>query len=444
LGPERTAQRATVLLERAGIRSAAGGDLDAAERDVVEAMDLISRSPANPQGAPIDPRMAQAAIAALISVKPELQGPRGLAMSDGLRELVGAAAGETPVLPTVDQLEALAAALPPERAAVVFLFDIDSLLTWVIGGGTIRFVDRPMSRREIESRVAALSVQIARSVNEEIWVETLADLHDLLLRDLPGIANARDLLIVADGPLSRVPFGSLVDRRSGTFLFERTAIRLAPSLSFGLRSAAAPSNDVSVLSIGAPQLVDDARSGLPPLPRAQEEAVLVAALYPRARTLIGSSATKARVLGELPTADVIHFAGHAVVNSGSAPRLLLAGSIADPSTGLSVGDLTGRLHGSRVVLAGCETATASATDRSTSRTHLASAFLRAGASSVVGSLWKVDDAVAEEFFTGVHRRLAEGQSAAVAVAGAQRECRASGDCRQHPATWVGATVYGMQ
>jgi len=74
----------------------------------------------------------------------------------------------------------------------------------------------------------------------------------------------------------------------------------------------------------------------------------------------------------------------------------------------------------------------------------ASAFLRAGASSVVGSLWKVDDAVAEQFFTGVHRRLAEGQPAAVAVALAQRDCRDSAECRQHPATWIGATVYGMQ
>jgi CHAT domain-containing protein len=79
-----------------------------------------------------------------------------------------------------------------------------------------------------------------------------------------------------------------------------------------------------------------------------------------------------------------------------------------------------------------------------SRTHLASAFLRAGASSVVGSLWKVDDAVAEQFFTGVHRRLAEGQPAALAVAAAQRECRLSAECRTHPATWIGATVYGMQ
>jgi CHAT domain-containing protein len=327
--------------------------------------------------------------------------------------------------------------------AVAFLFNNDSLLTWVVSGGSITCMARPVARSEIERRVASLSVQVARSVNPEIWKETLAGLHDLLISGLPGISAARDLLVVADGPLVRVPFGSLVDRQSGKFLFERMSVRLSPSLRFVLRDAPAPNPNATVLSIGAPELTDEARSGLPPLPRAREEAMLVAGLYPRSRTLIGPTATKARVLSDLATADVIHFAGHAVVSSGRAPRLLLAGSIADPSTGLSVGDLTGRLNGSRVVLAGCETATASAADRTTSRTHLASAFLRAGAASVVGSLWKVDDAVGQQFFTEVHRRLASGQPATVAVAGAQQQCQQSPECRLHPATWVGATVYGM-
>ena len=229
IGPERTAQHATLLLQRAGVRAAARSDLDAAERDIADAMDLIARSASTPQGAVIDPRVAQTSIAALISVKPDLQGLRGLAMSDALRELVAGTAGETPAMPTVDQLQALTAALPPERAAVVFLFDVDSLLTWVITRGTVQFLDRPMPRGEVERRVAALSVQIGRSVKQEIWMETLAGLHDLLLRDLPGIADARDLLVVADGPLTRVPFGSLVERRSGKFVFERTSIRFAPS-----------------------------------------------------------------------------------------------------------------------------------------------------------------------------------------------------------------------
>ena len=393
---------------------------------------------------PADTRIAQEAIAALIGAKADLQGARGLAMTDGLRQLMGGLRTATSPLPTTEQMQDLAAALPAGRAAIVFLFDDDSLLTWVVSRGTITFVDRPITRRDVERRVAALGVQVARSVEQEIWVETLTELHDLLMRDLPGLDDARDLLIVADGPLSRLPFGSLVDRRSGQFLFERISIRFAPSLTFGLHDAPPPGSDATVLAIGAPELRDAARTGLPPLPRARDEALRVAALYPHSRTLLGASATKARVLSELGDADVIHFAGHAVVSSGSAPRLLLAGSISDPSTGLSVGDLSGRLHGSRVVLAGCETATASAADRSSGRTHLATAFLRAGAASVVGSLWKVDDAVAEKFFTEVHRRLATGQPAAMAVAGAQRQCRGSAECRQHPATWIGATVYGMQ
>jgi CHAT domain-containing protein len=327
--------------------------------------------------------------------------------------------------------------------AIAFLFHDDSLLTWVLSGGSTTFEARPVSSRDIERRVAALSVQVARAVNPEIWRETLAGLHDLLFRGLPGVAAARDLLVVVDGPLNRVPFGALVDRESGQFLFERASVRLAPSLWFGLREAPRPVQAATVLSIGAPELTDAAPHSLPPLPRAREEAELVATLYQRSQTLIGPSATKARVLGELAAADVIHFAGHAVVGNGSAPRLLLAGASADPATGLSVGDLTGRLNDSRVVLAGCETAQSSVADRSTGRAHLATAFLRAGASTVVGSLWKVDDAVAEQFFTDVHRRLAAGEPAAVAVAGAQRQCRGSVDCRRHPATWIGATVYGM-
>jgi hypothetical protein len=232
-------------------------------------MDLLSRSTPAPLQVPIDPRIAQTSVAALIAVKSDLQGPRGLAMSDGLRLLLAGPAAEPAPLPNAEQLQALAAALPANRAAVVFLFENDSLLTWVVARGTIAFSDRAIARTDVERRAAALSVQIARAVNPAIWKETLTGLHDLLLRDLPGVTDVHDLLIVADGPLTRVPFGSLVERRSGQFLFERMSVRMAPSLLFGLREAPAPGGDTTVLSIGAPELTDAARLGLAPLPRAR-------------------------------------------------------------------------------------------------------------------------------------------------------------------------------
>jgi CHAT domain-containing protein len=444
MGPERTAQRASILLQRVGILSAAHSDLNDAETDAVEAIDTLTRAGSNPQGVPIDASTATVAIGTLISAKPDLQGARGLAMMESLRQLVGGVRGVQTSAPTPAGLQEVADGLPAGRAAVAFVFTDHSLLSWTLTPGAIAFAERPLRPRDIEQRVAALSVQVARSPGrQELWTATLEDLFDLLLRDLPAIAGAADLLIVPDGPLARVPFSSLVDRRSGKFVFDGAAVRLAPSLLYGLRQAPPPAADATVLSIGAPELKNADKSGLPGLPRAREEALLVAGMYPHARTLVGAAATKARVMSDLAAADVVHFAGHALVSNARAPRLLLAGSITDPAAALSIGDLTGRLDGTRVVLAGCETAASAPGDRSTNRTHLASAFLRAGASSVVGSLWKVDDAVAEEFFTEVHRRLAKGQPAAVAVAGAQRQCREAADCRRNPATWIGATVYGM-
>jgi CHAT domain-containing protein len=444
MGPERSAQRAAILLQRVAILSSAQADLNDAETDAVEAIDTLTRTGSSPQGVPIDSSTATAAIASLIAAKADLQGARGLAMTESLRQLLGGFTDARLPPSTPAALQELADRLPAGRAAIVLVFTDRSLLSWTMTTGSITFADRPITPRDVEQRVATLAVQVARSPGrQELWTATLEDLFDLLLRDLPGVAEATDLLIVPDGPLGRVPFSSLIDRRSGKFVFDGAAVRLAPSLLYGVREAPSPSAGATVLSIGAPELKNAGKSGLPRLPRAREEALLVAAMYPHARTLVGPSATKERVMGDLENVDVLHFAGHALVSNARAPRLLLAGSVTDPAAALSVGDLNGHLGGMRVVLAGCETAASAAGDRSTSRTHLASAFLRAGASSVVGSLWKVDDAVAEQFFTEVHRRLAKGQSAAVAVAGAQRQCRRAADCRRNPATWIGATVYGM-
>lgn len=131
-------------------------------------------------------------------------------------------------------------------------------------------------------------------------------------------------------------------------------------------------------------------------PLARREALAVAALYAKADVLLGAQATRSEVLKKMPLAEVIHFAGHA---------------------------------GARVVLAACDTAGAQPHDRSSGGTSLAGEFLRAGASSVVASLWKVEDSAGEGLFVDVHRGLAAGQSAPHAVARAQRMCKTNRACR---------------
>ncbi len=445
MGPERTAQRAYALLERARIHAAAANHI-VAEADLHEAIRLLgARGIDGPQPLPVEEsQRAFQATASLVSARPDLRGPRGLAMVENIRQLLAGRPAESPI--SIDRIQTAAVTVPSNAMAVVFLFGEQSLLTWVLSSQGIQFVERPIDRRAISRQIAVLAVQLARTPGrEDLWRATLASLYQALFGDLPGLAGATEIVVVPDGPLGRVPFSALVDPSSGQFLFERAVVRVAPNLAFALAEAPPPVREARILSIGAPALVDAVRNGFPVLPQAQHEAVAVAAMYARSSALLGEYATKARVLSELANVDVIHFAGHGIRATSSAPpRLLLAGAASDVDSAISVNDLRHRLNGTRVVLAACETASSEMADRSLGRADFAGAFLRAGARSVVATLWKVDDAVSEEFFVEVHRGLASGRPAAVAVANAQRKCRHSATCQRDPATWVGTTVYGLE
>ena len=185
-----------------------------------------------------------------------------------------------------------------------------------------------------------------------------------------------------------------------------------------------PATPLVAAVVGDPLLSGPGAGNFQRLPRARAEAFAVAGLYRKATAVTGDQATKSRVLDALKSADVVHYAGHALGSVESqGPRLLLAGDVGDPGTALYGRDLTGRLSKRvRVVLAGCETAMAPV-ERAAGLASLSAAFLRAGAGAVVASLWEIDDSVSESFFLNVHRGLVAGENTAGAVARAQRSCR---------------------
>jgi CHAT domain-containing protein len=199
-----------------------------------------------------------------------------------------------------------------------------------------------------------------------------------------------------------------------------------------------------VLSIGAPAVSDAEARGFTPLIGAREEAYKVARLYATSSVLVGSDATKERVLAKLSSANVVHFAGHAVAGSSDGrSRLLLAGPATEPRYALADTDLIGRVTHARVVLAACGTASDSA-QRTSGAATISAAFLRSGARSVIGTLWDVDDIASGPFFLDVHRALVGGKTASQAVAVAQRACYASPACRGAVPTWVGTAAYGLE
>ncbi|MCA9538816.1 MAG: CHAT domain-containing protein [Myxococcales bacterium] len=142
---------------------------------------------------------------------------------------------------------------------------------------------------------------------------------------------------------------------------------------------------------GAALVVADTRMDLP---HARAEGASVARRWPDTLLLMGDSARRSAVLDALPSARVLHFAGHGVLRPGQpwAAHLALAGR-----DRLDLLDVLGRpLRASVVVLSGCETGTDGPLldDRVLG---LPEAFLAAGVRGVVATDRPISDVAARRF-----------------------------------------------
>ena len=327
---------------------------------------------------------------------------------------------------TGEPAAAAAAVAVPEGVAVVEYAVVgDRLLTWVVHRGRIRFFDRPLG--DLAARVDAFARALGTRGTRAGEIESAAEvLHDRLIGPrAEGIPRRTHLIFVPDRFLHLVAFGALRDPGSHRWLADDFVVSTSPSLSFanGGHRAAPPSRS-GVLLVGDPSF--DAREAGPlgELRGAADEVRQLERVHPGARLLIGPEARKDVVLAALAEADVVHYAGHAFANPRQPWNSFLAlARPTDSGTGLLLArELYSPARGPWrvVVLSAC----GSASDgrlRSAGFAPLVSAFLAAGAESVVSSLWSVDDDAVIPLAVGLHQALAAGLPPPQALDRARRE-----------------------
>ncbi len=265
----------------------------------------------------------------------------------------------------------------------------------------------------------------------------------LLAPALAGLASAiRRLIIVPDGVLNRVAFGSL-RLEDGQPLLARAAIAIAPSAAvlMDLWRRAPRDRPTAVLAFGDPVLPHEAPAGetgvtdstaafdagaaagldatgrLPRLPWTADEARLVGTFASRAVVRLRGDASAA-YLERTPLDDysIIHFATHAVIDEdfplGSALVLSPGGGA---SGFVGPGEL-GALHltADMVVLSACRTARGPIVEGEGVR-GLIAPILAAGARSVLATRWRLDDRAAVPLVYAVYQGLAAGLPVGEAV-----------------------------
>jgi CHAT domain-containing protein len=350
--------------------------------------------------------------------------------------------------PDFVRLSDLATALPREATLVSYAVLEDRVLAWIIEGGRSRLVTLDIPRKDLARAIERFRLEMKREAAEADLQKVAAPLYDSLIRPLalaPG--NEGPLIIAPDRWLARLPFSALFDRATGRYLIEQRIVTIVPSATLLVQGARArrtvEANAPSALTVGVSRSGSFSGRLLRSLPHAEKEAQAIAKIYQRSQELLGADATKGNFLRLSVSSDVVHFAGHAVVDLESPRRsvLLFAGA-SGALEPLSLGELfdAGVGGASLVVLSACRAQDSLVDDRE-GLLGIAGAFFAAGVPEVVASPWDVDDRSSLPVMVAFHREYLKHRSAGIAFRQAVLELRRSGAPEDRsPAAWGGFTV----
>lgn len=250
-------------------------------------------------------------------------------------------------------------------------------------------------------------------------------LHDLLLKPLGSSIGRGRLIVAPAGLLHYLPFHALSDRKH--YLAERSIISYAPSAAVLARCLKlAPANLEHALIAG----VEDITT---PMVRAEVEAV--AGFFKDGQLLIDDDLTIEALKQHSGGRGIIHLACHGRFrpdNPGFS-------SLSFKAEELTVNDIYNLpLAKSIIVISACESGLNDVV-RGEELVGLTSAFFAAGASTLVLSLWRVNDASTVEMMTGFYEELVTGAGVAEALAAVQRRLIKRGS---HPYFWSPFIVAG--
>lgn len=296
-----------------------------------------------------------------------------------------------------------------------------------------------------------------------------AELSAQLLGEVATLGQVSRVLVVAEGPLQKIPFSALVAPQTGLELVATHEVVQLPSASVlpllrrQEKDRQPPEGMVAVVAAprfrpdppggGGTTALSGARSAsteYADLPFSMEEAEAILELaqgYPSFGAL-GAAATKEAVLeGGLGDYRYLHIATHGVLDLDYPELSSLVFSRFDEhgrqrdDSFLRAHEVYGLdLNNELVVLSACQTA-GGEHDRD-GLLGWSQGFLYAGARRVMVSLWQVDDESTAALMGRFYRAmLHEGASPAAALRQAQDELRR--DLRwRHPRHWAGFVLIG--
>ena len=324
--------------------------------------------------------------------------------------------------PTVPDLSAVFAALPPGTLLLEYLVGDDK--AWLLAARPGSLEAFPLPGQGLAERIVEFGELLVNPSEDTVPYRVAAEalFEDLLGPVAEDLQDAERLLVVADGPLHRLPFEALLlpdgeaslDWSRLPYLLRQVPVTYAPSAAVltTLGEGVEPEDDPRFVVFGPPA---ELPPELAPLPGAEQEATELATLHSAAgfetRVFLAAEATEEK-LGQtqlVRPGDRLHIASHALpggLGDSVEPLLLLASSPRADGR-LELHELLELdLPAALVTLAACATQDG-APVRGEGLMGLGRGFLTAGTQRVLASLFPVHDRATHRLMLGFYGTLGD-------------------------------------
>ncbi|HSK86249.1 MAG TPA: CHAT domain-containing protein [Rubrobacter sp.] len=341
--------------------------------------------------------------------------------------------------------------LPPDVTLLAYHLVGDEIVTFFHGQGGIRVVRNPGSVATVARLVQQLDVQWDRlgtgrefterhmALLERSTQRVLTSLYEELIEPLEPLLEetvgrtsdrteaSRKLVIVPHGLLHRVPYHALFD--GGSYLLERFEVSYAPSAKvYSLCQGRIPRGLEKALVLGVAD---------PSIPAVAEETQAVVKHLPAADLLRDHQATVEALRLKVPGCGVLHLACHGMFRVDNP----MFSSLKVGDGWLAASDVIRLdLEGALVTLSACESGR-NEVYAGDELMGLTRAFLGAGATTLVASLWLVQDETTAELMENWYEHLSEGVGRATALRNAQLALK---DKFPHPYYWAPFVLIGRR
>ncbi len=341
--------------------------------------------------------------------------------------------------------------LSADEVLLEFLLAETTSVVFVVTHDTTAVVDLNVNQQSIASLVDFVRGTLVRpQPNDErhLWRAPLRRLHQQLIQPLEdaGLLDDKNRLIIAShGDLHYLPFDALLSAADGDrYLIERYEISHVPSASVWVELMTRQRNDFSGMSRVLAMAPNDRA-----LPGSGEEVSAIGRIFGRRATVLrGTAATEGAFTESAPEYDIIHLATYGVLNKHNPLFSFIEfGNAGDSDDGrLEVHEVFGLdLNARLIVLSACQTGLGSGAladvPPGDDWVGLVRAFLYAGASNVLATIWPVEDQATAVVMERFYRNMRPNVDEVTALTAAKRLSVAD-DRTAHPFYWAGFVLVG--